>query len=114
MMIEYVMLYLPWVAVVAVPTWVFARKRVAWQLADFAVIGIPYIVWQVAFDVFDNGKNLGNLMEGVYVAVVVDVIILARVIIGKRVNQMAAAYMAMGLAIAAAVAFAALMPVWQE
>ena len=96
-------LFLPWAGPVAVLAWILGCRRVRWRVADFAIVIVPYAVWFAVDEIWHRPKSLANLGEAILLAIIVDAIIIARVIVGKKCNQSLASVGALGLASLAAV-----------
>jgi len=72
---------------IALPVWIFARKRVEWNKWDFSIVIIPFAVWAFLMLAHSNSKGLGNWLEGLLIGCIASLTPIIRVIIKNKINQ---------------------------
>ena len=62
----------------------FGRKRAAWNGYDYLLAAAPFLVWIVLFFAFPGRKDIGNISEPLLLGLVGPVLLLVRLLYGKR------------------------------
>lgn len=75
--------------------WWIARRRVKWTFWDLSVLAMPYWVWALAFMINGEGKDWGNLWEGIMLGVIVPLAPIGRGILGQRYRQRIVAFISL-------------------
>ncbi len=95
--ILFIPLYLVPLLIVGGPIWFLGRRRVQWNRWDFALVLLPFAVWDVAMLINETGKSLSNLVELLYLGCTASLAPVVRVVVGRHANQK---FLAIGLLVA--------------
>jgi hypothetical protein len=98
----YGLFYLASLLVVAIPAWSFGRKRVKWNLWDFAVVIFPFVAWWSTLCPTKSNTNV--FIESLMLGGIASVASVLRVVVSERINEKAlAAVLLAALCVLAAV-----------
>ena len=67
--------------------WIFCRNRVNWTLWDYLIVILPLTIWTSLIIADGSGKSIANLGEGIYLAFIICLSPIMRVIIGKSLER---------------------------
>ena len=71
-------------ALIGVPLWYFGRHRVSWNIFDFLIIIVPFIVWFGTLML--PAKGMGNLVEPLVLGCFLPLSPVTRVLMGQKVS----------------------------
>lgn len=101
-------------ALVGVPLWYFARHRVSWDVFDFLIITVPFLLYLAAGLVLPRSKSFGNLVEIFLLACCLPLSPLTRVVVGQRAASTKLSAWLLALLCMLAIALHAFVPALPE
>jgi hypothetical protein len=72
------------IVLIGVPLWYFGRHRVSWNIFDFLIIIVPFIVWFRTLML--PAKGMGNLVEPLVLGCFLPLSPVTRVLMGQKVS----------------------------
>jgi|WetSurMetagenome_2_1015567.scaffolds.fasta_scaffold99918_2 hypothetical protein len=72
---------------IAGPVMFFTRKRVEWNLWDFAMFILPYSIWIFLIIAHGKGKGIGNMLESLMIGCIVPISPVTRSLVRDKLNQ---------------------------
>src|SRR5690625_1291472 len=102
------MIVLP-LLLVGLPLYFFCKKRIDWLGADYLLLVLPAWVW-ILFGMIDTGKTKENFQEAVILSWFLPMLLIIRIIAGRRIHQKRMSITFLVLASAAAFGLWAFVP----
>ncbi len=73
--------------IIGIPIWLITRKRIKWNKWDILVGIIPFFVWCVLTLTYNNGKGIGNIIEGLLIGCFTPISPIVRAVVRDKMNQ---------------------------
>lgn len=73
--------------IIAGPIVFFTRRRIKWNVWDFAMFVLPYSIWIFLIITHGKGKGIGNMLESLMIGCIVPISPVIRSLFRDKLNQ---------------------------